>query len=115
MVAGGYVPKRGEVVWLDFSPQSGREQAGRRPAIVLTPEKYNRLTGRCVCVPVTSQIKGYPFELELPASANVSGVALADHVKNQDWRSRNAEFVGVVDGVWLDEAVQLIGSLLEGV
>lgn len=112
-MVGAYVPKRGDVVWLDFSPQSGREQAGRRPAVVLTPEKYNRLTGRCICVPVTSQVKGYPFELPLGPGANVSGVALVDHVKNQDWRSRRAEFVGTVDDVWLDEAASLVSSLVD--
>jgi len=86
-------PERGDVVWVDFDPQAGREQAGRRPALVLTPERYNRLVGLVIACPVTKQAKGYPFESALPAGLPVQGVVLADHVRSLDWRTRRAEFL----------------------
>jgi mRNA interferase MazF len=94
-----YTPDRGDVVWLDFTPQAGREQAGRRPALVLSPASYNSKTSLMVCCPVTSQIKGYPFEVPVagPATTGVTGVALADHVRSLDWKARNAVKLGVVD------------------
>jgi len=85
------VPDRGDVVWLNFNPQAGREQAGRRPALVLSPSMYNRF-GLMLCCPITSQIKGYPFEVLL-TDCSVSGAVLADHLRNVDWRAREAEFV----------------------
>lgn len=93
MVGGGYVPERGDVVWLNFDPQQGQEQAGRRPALVLSDSRYNRLTGRGVFCPITSKVKGYPFEVPVTAGG-ISGVVLADHVKNLDWRARRAEYSG---------------------
>lgn len=86
-------PERGDLVWIDFDPQSGREQAGRRPALVLTPVAYNRLVGLAVFCPVTSQAKGYPFETALPPGLRVDGVVLADHVRSLDWRARRAAFI----------------------
>lgn len=86
-------PERGDVVWIDFNPQSGREQAGRRPALVLTPARYNRLVGPLIACPVTKQVKGYPFESALPAGLPVQGVVLADHVRSLDWRKRRAELI----------------------
>ncbi len=86
-------PERGDLVWIDFDPQSGREQAGRRPALVVTPAAYNRLVGLAVFCPVTSQAKGYPFETELPAGLQVRGVVLADHLRSLDWRARRANFI----------------------
>jgi len=86
-----YVPEAGDIVWLDFAPQTGHEQAGRRPAVVLSPQAYNSKTGLLVCVPVTNQIKGYPFEVLL-SGPEISGAALADQVKSLDWRSRQAQF-----------------------
>lgn len=96
-----YVPARGDIVWIDFDPQAGREQAGRRPALVLSPHSYNGKTGLALMAPVTNRKKGYPFECELPEELVVAGVVLADHTKNLDWRTRRAEFacacpVGVV-------------------
>lgn len=86
-----YTPDRGDVVWIDFDPQAGSEQAGRRPALVLSPELYNGKTGLMICAPITNIVKGYPFEVEIPPGcAGVSGVVLADHLKNLDWRARNA-------------------------
>jgi mRNA interferase MazF len=90
------VPEVGDLVWFSFSPQAGREQAGRRPALVLSPRSYNAKTNLCLVCPVTSQAKGYPFEVELPETLPVRGVVLSDHVKSADWHARNAEWIGTV-------------------
>ena len=86
-----FVPDEGDVVWLDFNPQSGHEQAGRRPALVLSGAVYNRTTGLMLCCPMTTHIKGYPFEVVVP-STNKTSVVLSDHMKNLDWKARNAVF-----------------------
>jgi mRNA interferase MazF len=104
MVAGDYVPERGDIVWLSFDPQTGQEQAGRRPALVLSDSRYNRLTGRGVFCPITSKAKGYPFEVPI-AAGGISGVVLSDHVKNLDWRARRAESSG---GKASEEIVQAV-------
>lgn len=83
-----FVPAAGDIVWLDFDPQAGHEQAGRLPALVLSPLAYNKTTGLMLCCPVTTKIKNYPFEVAL--AGNPASVALADHVKNLDWKARNA-------------------------
>lgn len=88
-----YVPERGDAIWLQFNPQAGHEQAGRRPAFVLSPAAYNGRVGLTLLCPVTSQVKGYPFEVAIPAGLPVSGVILADQVKSLDWRARRAEFL----------------------
>jgi|SRR5690625_487715 len=88
-----YVPDRGDLIWLHFSPQAGREQAGRRPALVLSPQSYNRVTGLCVVCPVTSRIKGYPFEVLLEDSGSVVGVILSDQIRNLDWKRLHADFI----------------------
>jgi len=85
-----YIPNSGDIVWLNFDPQAGREQAGHRPAIVLSPKAYNSRTGLCLVVPVTNQAKGYPFELALPAGCKTIGVALCDQMRSLDWRARQA-------------------------
>lgn len=86
-----YTPERGDVVWLDFTPQAGHEQAGRRPALVLSPKAYNAKTDLMLCCPVTGQVKGYPFEVAVvPASGKVVGVALSDQLRCLDWKSRKA-------------------------
>lgn len=85
-----YIPDRGDIVWFTFDPQAGREQAGRSPALVLSPALYNRRAGLALVCPITSHVKGYPFEVELPKGAPVSGVVLADHVKSADWQARRA-------------------------
>ena len=107
-----YVPKRGDVVWLHFNPQAGHEQAGRRPAVVLSPESYNEKTSLALFCPVTNQVKGYPFEVPLPAGLPVSGVVLADHVKCLDWRSRRAEYAGEAPEAVVAEVVCRLGLLL---
>ena len=88
-----YCPNAGEFIWLDFRPQAGREQSGRRCALVLTPRTYNQKTSLCVVCPTTNQKKGYPFEVSLPIGFPVSGVVLCDHVKSLDWNARRAEFI----------------------
>ncbi len=90
-----FVPQAGDLVWLTFDPQAGREQAGRRPALILSPGPYNSKTGLALVCPVTNQAKGYPFEVPIPNGCGVSGVILADHLKNVDWRERRAEWIGV--------------------
>jgi mRNA interferase MazF len=88
----GFIPNRGHIVWIDFDPQSGHEQAGRRPAFVVSPAAYNEKIGLALLCPITNQVKGYPFEVALPKGTDVSGVILADQIKSLDWKSRNAEF-----------------------
>ncbi|MBD2441601.1 endoribonuclease MazF [Nostoc sp. FACHB-110] len=88
-----YIPQQGDIVWIDFTPQVGREQAGRRPAIIVSPFKYNRRVGLTLVCPITTKVKGYPFEVALPEGLVVSGVILADQIKSFDWRERNAEFL----------------------
>ena len=109
-----YCPKQGDVVWLSFEPQAGHEQAGHRPALTLTPEAYNRKVGLALFCPITSRIKGYPFEVPLPAGLTASGVVLSDQVKSLDWQARNAKFVckapsSVLAGV-LGQIEALLGS-----
>ncbi|MCW5548235.1 MAG: endoribonuclease MazF [Opitutaceae bacterium] len=100
-----YTPRRGDVVWLTFDPQAGHEQAGRRPAFVVSPEAYNQKTGLFIACPITSRVKGYPFEVPLPSSAKVSGVILSDQIKSLDWKARRAEFASATDEATLDEVV----------
>lgn len=88
----GFIPKRGHIVWIDFDPQSGHEQAGRRPALVISPASYNEKIGLSLLCPITSKVKGYPFEVAIPKGLIVSGVILADQLKSLDWKSRDAEF-----------------------
>lgn len=87
-----YVPKRGDIIWLNFNPQAGHEQAGKRPAIVLTPEEYNRKTDLLIACPITSKTKGYPFEVRL-VGKKINGTVLSDQVKNLDWKVRNAQLI----------------------
>lgn len=94
--SGGYVPDVGDLVWCSFSPQAGREQAGRRPALVLSPRSYNTKAGLCLLCPVTGQAKGYPFEVSLPPGLPVQGVVLGDHLKSADWQARTVEMIGSV-------------------
>jgi mRNA interferase MazF len=91
-MAPPYVPDRGDIVWVDFDPQAGHEQAGRRPAVILSPRSYNQKVGLVLLCPITNQRKGYPFEVSLPKALKVAGVVLADQVKSMDWRARHVEF-----------------------
>jgi mRNA interferase MazF len=108
-----WVPDRGDVSWLEFDPQAGREQAGRRPAIVLSPAVYNAPTSRALCVPVSSKAKGYPFEVALPDGLPVQGVAFADQVTCLDWRARHARFVAAMPASVVDALRARARALLE--
>ena len=107
-----YVPDTGDIVWLNFTPQSGHEQAGRRPAIVLTPKTYNTRTGLLICVPITNQIKGYPFEVRL-SGQDATGAALADQVKSLDWQTRQAERKGKASPQEIAEIRAKIKALIQ--
>lgn len=111
MRANDYIPDEGDIVWLNFTPQSGFEQAGRRPAVVLSPRSYNGRTGLMLCVPATTQVKGYPFEVALD-DARVTGVALSDQIKSLDWESRDAEFKGKVSAQVLAQIKTKLKALL---
>ena len=107
-----YFPGRGDVVWLTFNPQSGHEQAGRRPALVLSPEAYNAKVELALLCPITSHIKGYPFEVIIPDGLPVSGVILSDQVKNLDWHARQAELICQLPGETVSEVLTKLSTLL---
>ena len=110
----GYVPARGDAVWVTLQPQVGHEQRGRRPALVLSPAAYNRRVGLALLCPITSQVKGYPFETALPPGFAVSGVVLSDQVKSLDWRARRARLIGPVPSRVVDEVLVKLQTLLRG-
>ncbi len=107
-----YVPERGDLVWITLDPQAGHEQAGRRPALVLSPATYNRRVGLALLAPITGQAKGYPFEVAIPEGLAVTGVVLADHVKSLDWRVRKATRIGAVPNAVLRQALSRLNALL---
>jgi mRNA interferase MazF len=107
-----YVPRRGDIIWLSFDPQAGHEQAGRRPAFVLSPEAYNRKTGLLLACPITSKAKGYPFEVPLPETAEVRGVILADQIKSLDWKARRAAFATAADRGVIESVEALVLALV---
>jgi len=107
-----YVPQRGDVVWITLNPQAGHEQAGRRPAVVLSPDAYNGKVGLAILCPITNQIKGYPFEVLVPADLPVTGAILSDQVKSLDWRARNAELICTLPSRTMSEVLQKLGTLL---
>ena len=111
-MARRYIPTRGDVVWITFNPQAGHEQAGRRPALVLSPSAYNDKVGLAILCPVTSQVKGYPFEVAIPAGSKLAGVVLADQVKSLDWRFRRAEFICKLPRETTIEVIDKLGTLL---
>lgn len=107
-----YIPDRGHVVWLQFNPQTGHEQAGHRPALVLSPAAYNGKTGLALFCPITNQIKGYPFEVKITGNPIISGVVLADQVKNLDWQARSVRFATLVDESLLDDVISKFETLI---
>lgn len=107
-----YVPERGDVVWISFTPQAGHEQAGRRPAVVLSPKSYNQKVGLAIFCPITNQIKGYPFEVMLLKEVSVTGVILSDQVKSLDWRVRKAEFIASLPEEVINEVLTKLSLLL---
>ena len=111
-MAARYVPDRGDVVWIELNPQAGHEQAGRRPALVVSPAAYNGKVGLALLCPITSHAKGYPFEVTIPAGVKVSGVVLSDHVKNLDWAARRATFECKLARRTVSEVLQKLGTLL---
>lgn len=108
-----YVPDRGDVVWIDLDPQAGREQAGRRTCLVLSPALYNGKTGLAILCPITNQIKGYSFEVHLPDGLTTTGVVLVDHLKSLDWRVRKAEFREKVSESLVREVLDMAMTLLD--
>lgn len=112
MSAARYVPERGDVLWLTFDPQAGREQAGRRPALVLSPAAYNRRANLALVCPITTKAKGYPFEVALAAGLPLSGVVLADHLKSADWAARRARFAAKAPADVLAEVTAKLRPLL---
>ncbi len=107
-----YLPQCGDAVWINLNPQAGYEQAGRRPAVVLSPKSYNDKVGLAILCPITNQVKGYPFEVLLPAGLPIAGAILADQVKSLDWHARNAELICTLPDDTISEVLQKLGMLL---
>jgi len=107
-----YIPNSGEIVWITFNPQAGHEQAGRCPALVLSPAAYNGKVGLAILCPITSQIKGYPFEVVIPDGLKINGAILSDQVKSLDWKIRQAEFVCSLPSATLNEVLQKLSALI---
>lgn len=109
-----YVPQRGDTIWLVFDPQAGHEQKGRRPALVLSPREYNERVGLALVCPITSQVKGYPFEVAISGSGALHGAILADQVRSLDWRTRQAKRIGTVPIATLEAVIGRVELLLRG-
>ncbi|OQW50823.1 MAG: mRNA-degrading endonuclease [Proteobacteria bacterium SG_bin7] len=106
-----YIPDRGDIVWLNFTPQAGHEQMGTRPALILSPEKYNKKTGLAVCCPITSNVKGYPFEVAI-SGKKINGAVLSDHLKNLYWKVRKAKFIEKAPKEALEQCLMKISALI---
>ncbi len=112
MKRGNYLPDRGDLIWLDFTPQAGHEQHGRRPALVLSPARYNTRSSLILCLPVTSRIKGYPFEVLLPEGLCVAGAVLSDQVRSLDFVARDAEFICKAPRKVVKEVMENVRALI---
>jgi len=112
MVNPKYVPQRGDVVWITLDPQAGHEQAGRRPALVLSPAAYNGRVGLALLCPITNQSKGYPFEVIVPAGMKITGAILSDQVKSLDWQARDAELICAMPTRTVNQVLQNLDALL---
>jgi mRNA interferase MazF len=112
MVNKVYIPDRGDIVWLDFNPQLGHEQRGRRPALVISHKAYNEKIGLGIFCPITSKVKGYPFEVVIDLK-KIKGAVLSDQVKSLDWKERNAEFIEKVGGRDLEEVLEKIEAIIK--
>jgi len=108
-----YIPQKGDIVWLDFNPQTGHEQAGRRPALVLSPHNYNAKIGLVLVCPITSKVKNLSFETRIPDNINVKGVILSDQIKSFDWKKRNIEYICRIHSSIFDEVIAKLSTLLE--
>ena len=106
-----YIPGKGDLIWLNFSPQAGLEQKGKRPALVISSKEYNKRTHLALCCPITSHIKGYPFEVVLKGQ-KIKGVILTDHLKNLDWKIRKARFIEKIKPKTLSECLEKITALI---
>ncbi len=106
-----YIPEEGDIVWLEFDPQAGHEQAGHRPAVVLSRKAYNQKTGLAIFCPITSRIKGYPFEVNVDGK-RISGAVLSDQVKSLDWKARRAKLIEKLDDEALAEVVAKLSSII---
>jgi mRNA interferase MazF len=109
---GDYIPERGDLIWLTFNPQAGHEQAGRRPALVLSPKSYNLKTSLALVCPITSQIKGYPFEIAIPQGFPIQGVVLSDQIRSLDWRARHAEIAASLPAGTIEKVLERLKILL---
>jgi mRNA interferase MazF len=107
-----YIPEQGDLVWLQFNPQSGHEQSRKRPALVISPSSYNGKVGLSLSCPVTSKIKGYPFEVIIPQDLPIEGAILSDQIKSLDWNSRNATFICKVSESTLKDVIEKIELLI---
>lgn len=106
-----YIPKKGDIVWLNFTPQAGHEQKGKRPALILSPTEYNKKTGLAVCCPITSNIKGYPFEVILNGK-KIKGAILSDYLKKVDWKAREIQFIEKTNSEVISEVISKIAALI---
>ena len=111
-MAAAFVPGRGDIVWLQFTPHAGHGQAGRRPAVVVSPREYNRRVGLALVCPITSRVKGYPFEVALPPGLGVEGVVLADQIRSLDWRVREADPVCALPKETFTDVLLKLGTLV---
>ncbi len=112
MPAAVYEPERGDLVWITLTPQADHEQAGRRPAVILSPRAYNAKVGLALMCPITSQVKGYPFEVPIPAGSPVVGAVLADQIKSLDWRARRADRIGSLPQTVVADVLARVRTLL---
>jgi len=108
-----YKPERGDIIWLDFNPQSGHEQVGRSPALVLSPKPYNEKIGLILVCPITSKIKNFSFEVKIPENLHVEGVILSDQVKSFDWKSRKAEYICKMPNIIFDTVIEKLNTLIQ--
>jgi mRNA interferase MazF len=109
----GYIPERGDVVWINLDPQTGHEQAGFRPVLVFSPAAYNKKVGLMLCCPITNQVKGYPFEVQIRDNPKVSGVILSDQVKSLDWKARGAKKKGRISDDELSEVLNKLRAIFD--
>lgn len=107
-----YTPDRGDIVWLNLNPQAGHEQSGLRPALVISPKEYNKRVGLAIFCPITKQIKGYPFEVQVPEELKVIGVILSDQVRNLDWKSRQVKFICKLPPSFVNEVIGKLNALI---
>ena len=112
MVKSNYIPQKGDIVWLEFNPQSGHEQKGTRPALVISPEIYNSKTGLCLFMPITSKVKDYPFEVKVK-TPKISGVILSDQIKSLDFKARNIKFIDRLEEKAFNQAIEKVLLLIE--